>query len=120
MQDWPFEEWGATLVAYGHVHQAEVFKHDENKDGKPISYILSGLGGHSRVWGYKWSPPGQQWRYNGKDGEGAFFFEVTPSEVRVTFRTVSDAILFSDSLPLPMDRLAQRRSISALCRMNDC
>jgi hypothetical protein len=42
---WPFEEWGASAVFFGHDHDYERFMLDKNVDGKKIPYVVVGTGG---------------------------------------------------------------------------
>lgn len=44
---WPFEQWGASAVFFGHDHDYERFMLDNNKDGKKIPYVVVGTGGQS-------------------------------------------------------------------------
>jgi uncharacterized repeat protein (TIGR02543 family) len=42
---WPFEAWGASAVLSGHNHVYERLLRDDNNDGVPMPYIVSGTGG---------------------------------------------------------------------------
>ncbi len=44
---WPFEQWGATVVLNSHDHSYERILRDDNGDGEILPYFVAGLGGRS-------------------------------------------------------------------------
>ena len=44
---WPYEDWGATMVLAGHDHVYERIIRDDNSDGVDFAYITTGAGGRS-------------------------------------------------------------------------
>ncbi len=50
-QDWPFKEWGATMVINGHQHAYERIERPSTQlDGHSFTYVVNGLGGHPWVY----------------------------------------------------------------------
>ncbi len=89
---WPFAEWGATLVLNGHDHVYERVI----KDGFP--YIVDGAGGQSL---YKFKDPidGDQVRYN--CNFGALVVDVTDKSMTTRFVTVGDGLVDTYTIDAP-------------------
>jgi Calcineurin-like phosphoesterase/RTX calcium-binding nonapeptide repeat (4 copies) len=64
---WPFEQWGATAVFSGHVHNYERILRDANADGIVLPYFVSGMGAGG---GASFGTPveGSAARYNADNG----------------------------------------------------
>ncbi|MDW4550721.1 metallophosphoesterase [Defluviimonas sp. D31] len=78
---WPFEDWGATAVLTGHDHVYERILRDDNNDGEVLPYFVSGLGGHSNIYGFATPVEGSEVRYNADYGT----MLVQASETSITF-----------------------------------
>jgi tartrate-resistant acid phosphatase type 5 len=81
---WPFAEWGATLVLNGHDHVYERII----KDGLP--YIVDGAGGQS-LYNFKTPVDGSQVRYN--CDFGALLVDATDQAMTLRFITVQSALV---------------------------
>ncbi len=87
---WPFKEWGASIVLTGHDHLYERM----SVSGFP--YLVNGLGGSSR---YAFATPigGSELRFNAL--EGALRIEADHELARLQFVTTNDAVVDSFTLP---------------------
>ncbi len=81
---WPFAEWGATLVLNGHDHVYERVI----KDGFP--YIVDGAGGQS-LYAFKTPVEGSIVRYN--CNFGAMVVDVTDTAMTMRFVTVGGGLV---------------------------
>jgi hypothetical protein len=86
---WPFKEWGASVVLAGHDH------HYERLVVKELPYFVNGLGGRSI---YKTNRPvaGSQVRYN--DDYGAMLLTATPEVLTLQFSTRTGQLIDSYTL----------------------
>ncbi|MBK7140838.1 MAG: metallophosphoesterase [bacterium] len=94
---WPFEDWGVSLVMAGHDHTYERILRDNNNDGDSLTYIVTGLGGRS-IYSF---PPlnlvtGSQVRFNAT--YGANLIEATDSTLEIKFIAINGVTI--DSLRL--------------------
>lgn len=87
---WPFREWGASIVLTGHDHLYERL----SVSGFP--YLVNGLGGKSR---YAFGNPvgGSELRFNAADG--LTWLEADDESLRVRFLTADDAVMDDYVLP---------------------
>ena len=93
---WPFKEWGATVVIAGHDHTYERITHDE------MTYFVNGLGGKS-VYPFKELAPGSQLRYN--DDYGAMLVEAHSDSIVFKFINRRKKLIDQHTIhcvPLPM------------------
>lgn len=81
---WPFAEWGATLVLNGHDHVYERII----KDSFP--YIVNGAGGRS-LYDFKTPVEGSQVRYN--CNYGALLVDVTDKALTLRFITIGAGLV---------------------------
>jgi len=81
---WPFAEWGATLVLNGHDHVYERIV----KDGFP--YIVDGTGGQS-LYNFKTPVEGSQVRYN--CNFGALLVDATAKAMTLRFITIKGGLV---------------------------
>ncbi len=86
---WPFKEWGASVVLSGHDHTYERLE----IDGLP--YIIDGIGGNGR-YEFQHDMPGSQVRYN--ENYGALLVEATPDQITFQFFNVAGKLI--DTLQL--------------------
>ncbi len=87
---WPFREWGASLVLTGHDHLYERM----SVSGFP--YFVNGLGGNAR---YAFGTPigGSELRFNAADG--ALDIRADGQLARIQFVTTDDVVVDSFTLP---------------------
>ncbi len=102
VMQWPFEDWGASIVLGGHDHTYERLMRDDNADDDSSTYIVNGLGGRSiYLFPALNLVPGSKVRYNG--AYGANYGEATDSTLMLTFvntaGTVIDSIMLHRSTP---------------------
>ena len=86
---WPYQEWGASIVIAGHDHVYERLL----IDGFP--YIINGLGGKSR-YDFNDPIPGSLVRYRGD--YGAMLVEATVKAINFQFITVGGDVIDSYTL----------------------
>jgi tartrate-resistant acid phosphatase type 5 len=89
---WPFAEWGATLVLNGHDHVYERIL----KDGFP--YIVDGAGGQS-LYNFKTPVDGSQVRYN--CNFGALLVDVTDKAMITRFITIKSSLIDTYTIAAP-------------------
>lgn len=78
----PFQQWGASTVLYGHVHNYERFQlSDPGTQGPSIPYIMNGAGG-APITPFTEVETGSQLRYNGNWGAS----KITADESKMTFQ----------------------------------
>ncbi|MBA3872184.1 MAG: metallophosphoesterase [Anaerolineae bacterium] len=94
---WPFAEWGATLVLNGHDHIYERII----KDGFP--YIVDGTGGQS-LYNFKTPIDGSQVRYN--CNFGALLVDVTDKAMSLRFINIEGALVDSYTVDAPVSKTA--------------
>jgi len=87
---WPFREWGASIVLTGHDHLYERL----SVSGFP--YLVNGLGGKSR---YPFGPAvgGSQLRFAGADG--ATWIDADDEVMRLRFLSAADEVMDDYVLP---------------------
>lgn len=81
---WPFAEWGATLVLNGHDHVYERIIQDD------FPYIVNGAGGKS-LYDFQTPVEGSEVRYN--CNYGALLVDVTDNAMTLRFITVGDGLV---------------------------
>lgn len=86
---WPFKDWGASVVITGHDH------HYERLLIGDFLYFVNGLGGGAR-YPTLVPIPGSQVRYRAR--HGAMLVEATPTEISFQFITVDGEIIDTFSL----------------------
>jgi tartrate-resistant acid phosphatase type 5 len=89
---WPFAEWGATLVLSGHDHDYERVI----KDGFP--YIVDGAGGQS-LYNFKEPIDGSEVRYN--CNFGALLVDVTDKALTTRFITIGGGLVDTYTIAAP-------------------
>ncbi len=89
---WPFAEWGATLVLNGHDHVYERIV----KDGFP--YIVDGAGGQS-LYNFKTPIDGSEVRYN--CNFGALLVDVTDKSMTTRFITIGGGLVDTYTISSP-------------------
>ncbi|MBW8010374.1 MAG: alkaline phosphatase [Chloroflexi bacterium] len=82
---WPFQEWGASLVLAGHDHVYERLE----IDGFP--YFVNGLGGSSVRYNFEEPISGSQVRY--RQMSGAMLVEASSNQIRLSFINVVGEII---------------------------
>jgi hypothetical protein len=87
---WPFQEWGASVVLTGHDHSYERF------DINGLPYIVNGLGGGPRYKLEEQRVESSQIAYN-KD-HGALLIELTNAEMTFQFVTRKNEVIDTFSL----------------------
>lgn len=87
---WPFREWGASVVLTGHDHLYERL----SVSGFP--YLVNGLGGKSR-YTFGEIVGGSQLRFNADDG--ATWLEADEEVLRLRFLTADDEVMDDYVLP---------------------
>ncbi len=92
---WPFEDLGFDLVLSGHDHNYERILRDDNNDARPLTYIVSGLGGQEPRR-FVDSVAGSVVQYN--DNNGALFVTATASALKIEFRDVSGSLVDSATI----------------------
>ena len=81
---WPFKDWGASVVIAGHDH------HYERLMVNSLPYFVNGLGGGAR-YGIIRIHPGSQARYRAM--HGAMLVEATPTRITFQFITVMGEVI---------------------------
>lgn len=81
---WPFEDWGASVVISGHDHHYERLLVDS------LPYFVNGLGGGAR-YPISLPVPGSQARYRAR--HGAMLVEATPNEITFQFIDVEGEVI---------------------------
>lgn len=93
VMQWPFKSWGADLVVSSHSHVYERILKDN------FTYIVNGLGGHSK-YTFKSTPvSGSQIRYNAN--YGAIKVSVTTDALYFRFYNISNNLIDTYILPKP-------------------
>jgi hypothetical protein len=90
---WPFAEWGATLVLTGHDHVYERII----VDGLP--YIVDGAGGQS-LYNFNTPIEGSQVRYN--CNFGALLVDVTDKAMTLRFITIKSSLIDTFTINSPI------------------
>jgi len=93
---WPFKEWGASVVLAGHDHSYERLMRDS------LLYIVNGLGGRS-IYDFNTPVEGSQFRYN--DDYGAMLVTATADSMTFAFFNSSDE---------EIDRYALHKAVTAV------
>jgi hypothetical protein len=83
---WPFEDWGATLVLAGHDHVYERLSRDDNGDGVDLDYVVNGLGG-AKLYDFSSTVDGSVLRYN--DDHGAMVIEADETTMTLELHSVA-------------------------------
>jgi tartrate-resistant acid phosphatase type 5 len=89
---WPFKEWGASVVLAGHDHTYERLI----IDGFP--YFVNGLGGRS-IYPFDCPIPGSQVRYN--DNYGAMLIEANLDSMTFKFYSIDNDLIDTYTMPCP-------------------
>lgn len=89
-QQWPYKEWGASLVLSGHDHIYE----RASLSGLP--YVVNGLGGNER-YGFLAPIGGSALRYNAS--EGLLLVDADRETARLSFLTSGDVVMDDFVLP---------------------
>lgn len=87
---WPFFQWGATLVLSGHDHTYERIEHEGGL------YVVNGLGGHPNRYEFRAPQPGSKVRFN--DDHGAMRIEASARALELQFVTRSGDVIDTVSL----------------------
>ncbi|SNR38946.1 metallophosphoesterase [Hymenobacter mucosus] len=90
---WPYRAWGASVVLAGHDHQYERLQVDS------LTYIVNGLGGHSR-YSTLAPVPGSRFRYTGN--YGAMRVQASPDSLHFAFITRSGQLIEQFTLRQPV------------------
>jgi tartrate-resistant acid phosphatase type 5 len=106
VMQWPFEEWGATVVLAGHDHTYERIHRDDNSDGTTMPYFVTGLGGRP-PYGFPNSGfvEGSQVRYNAD--YGAMLVEADDESITFEFHSVADGGTLIDSYTITKASLGE-------------
>lgn len=91
---WPYQEWGADAVLYGHDHVYERIMHGD------FPYFLNGLGG-GRIYEFGDPVMGSMVRYNA--AHGAMVVEATTDTITFRFYAIEDGGKLIDSFTLMAD-----------------
>ncbi|MBG7610567.1 MAG: metallophosphoesterase [Anaerolineae bacterium] len=86
---WPYKQWGASIVIAGHDHVYERLTIDD------FPYITNGLGG-GHIYGFSEPFPGSEIRYQAN--HGAMLVEATNQSISFQFITVHGDIIDSYTL----------------------
>ncbi|MBI1281416.1 MAG: alkaline phosphatase [Anaerolineaceae bacterium] len=89
---WPFAEWGATLILSGHDHAYERITHDG------IPYIVDGAGGQS-LYQFETVVEGSEARYN--CNFGALLVDVTDQQMTLRFITIGGGLVDTFTIDAP-------------------
>lgn len=89
---WPFAEWGATLVLNGHDHVYERIIKDR------FPYIVDGAGGQS-LYNFKDPVDGSKVRYN--CNFGALLVDVTDKQMTLRFITIKAGLVDTFTIDAP-------------------
>ena len=81
---WPFKDWGASVVITGHDH------HYERLMVNGLPFFVNGLGGGA-IYGIYDVFPGSEARFTGK--HGAMLVEATNEEIIFQFITVEGVVV---------------------------
>ena len=81
---WPFKEWGASVVLGGHDHTYERLIIDD------LLYFVNGLGGRS-IYDFDCPIPGSQERYN--DNYGAMLVEANTNSMTFNFFSIDNELI---------------------------
>jgi tartrate-resistant acid phosphatase type 5 len=92
VMQWPYAEWGASVVLAGHDHTYERLEVDG------IAYFVNGLGGHHARYPMRSQAEGSQIFFN--EDYGAMLVEAT--ETQMAFQFISRAGVVIDSYPLTL------------------
>ncbi|HLJ56319.1 MAG TPA: malectin domain-containing carbohydrate-binding protein [Chthonomonadaceae bacterium] len=87
---WPFQQWGASVVIAGHVHNYERIM----QNGFP--YFINGIGGNPEIADWGTIAQGSVVRYNGDFGA----MRITASPTSITFDEITRMGLLVDTLTL--------------------
>lgn len=87
---WPYAEWGASIVLAGHDHTYERLEIDG------MRYVVDGLGGGS-IYHFKDPLPGSLVRYNGDYGA----LRIEASETTMTFQFINRSGEVIDTFEIP-------------------
>ncbi|MEJ2195795.1 MAG: metallophosphoesterase [Ignavibacteriaceae bacterium] len=89
---WPFKEWGASVVLAGHDHTYERVIIDD------FPYFVNGLGGRS-IYPFDCPIPGSQVRYN--DNYGAMLIEANLDSMTFKFYSIDNDLIDTYTMPSP-------------------
>ena len=87
---WPFQEWGASMVISGHDHDYERLEIDS------FPYFVNGLGGSSVRYYFKETISGSQVRY--RLMSGAMLVEARSNQIQLSFVNIAGEIIDTYSL----------------------
>ena len=90
---WPFKDWGASIVLSGHDHLYERLTVDS------FPYIVNGLGGHDAIYDFQNILPESQLRYNAE--HGAMLVEASRDWIRFEFINVDGEVIDTFTLLAP-------------------
>ena len=82
---WPFFQWGATLVLAGHDHTYERIERDGGV------YIVNGLGGHPTRYSFRSPVPESRVRF--RDDHGAMRIDASYERLEVAFVTTTGKVI---------------------------
>ena len=97
---WPYRQWGASVVLAGHDHDYERLMRDS------LLYVVNGLGGRSIYANNVKAVAGSQVRFN--SDYGAMLLEATPDSLTLQFYTRRQVLV---------DSYVLRRPVSAVPRL---
>gem|GEM_PF-2536223 len=87
---WPYDAWGADAVLSGHTHQYERILRDDDGDGIPLLYIVSGLGG-ADIRAFDTPVAGSVARYNAT--HGSLVVDACDTGMAFAFHAVGGAVV---------------------------
>ena len=83
---WPFEAWGADVAFAGHDHVYERLLVDQNGDGNPIPYLVTGAGGRDL---YEFGTPLEESVVRYSSDFGALIVEATDEYMNFKFYSIN-------------------------------
>ncbi|MFT3880016.1 MAG: FG-GAP-like repeat-containing protein [Gemmatales bacterium] len=96
----PFQQWGASTVIYGHVHNYERFSLPDPNGGKvAIPYFVNGDGG-APITPFSSPEAGSQLRYNG--GYGAMKVYADENHMTLQFVNTSGGVIDTFTIAQPL------------------
>ena len=99
--EWPFEDWGATVLITGHLHNYERILLDENNDGIILPYFVSGLGGANKS-STDFLPvhPDSEFRYH--DTYGTILIQASDSSITFEFYSIDNGGTLIDAYTMEL------------------
>ena len=111
----PFQQWGASAVLYGHVHNYERFSLADPGGGKvAIPYIVNGSGG-APITAFIAPEAGSVLRYNG--GFGAMKVNADDNHMTLQFINTFGAVIDSVTIAQPLVAAGNAAGSSSIARL---